>query len=162
MKSVTAYIEKVLKLKVNKESAIDRPWKRKFLGFSFTVHREPKVRIAKESVKRLKMKIRNINSRSKPYPMELRIEMLNRYLTGWCGYFTFADTPSKFKEFDEWKKLKEPKTRIMKLIGLGVPEFKAYEWENSRKKYTGESPVAQSYTKPSITLTESTRVEKFL
>jgi hypothetical protein len=34
--------------------------------------------------------------------MEVRIEMLNRYLTGWCGYFALAITPSKFKEFDEW------------------------------------------------------------
>jgi RNA-directed DNA polymerase len=34
--------------------------------------------------------------------METRIQKLNQYLTGWCGYFALADTPSKFKEFDEW------------------------------------------------------------
>src|SRR5690625_2521088 len=39
MQSITKFIEGKLKLKVNKQkSAIDRPWKRKFLGFSFTVH----------------------------------------------------------------------------------------------------------------------------
>src|SRR5690625_7257426 len=39
MKSITKFIEGKLKLKVNKQkSAIDSPWKRKFLGFSFTVH----------------------------------------------------------------------------------------------------------------------------
>jgi RNA-directed DNA polymerase len=146
MESVTTFIEQKLKLRVNRDkSAVDRPWKRKFLGFSFTWNKEPKVRIAKESIKRFKTKIREITSRSKPFPMETRIEMLNRYLTGWCGYFALADTSSKFKEFDEWirrrlrmcewKQWKNSKTRVRKLIGLGVPDYKAYEWGNSRKKY---------------------------
>ena len=88
--------------------------------------------------------------------------MLNRYLTGWCGYFALADTPSKFKEFDEWirrrlrmcewKKWKKPKTRVRKLIGLGVPDCKAREWAIPERN-TGESYVVQYYTKPSITLT---------
>jgi RNA-directed DNA polymerase len=77
--------------------------------------------------------------------MEIRIEKLNQYLTGWCGYFALADTPSKFKEFDEWirrrlrmiewKQWKTPKTRVRNLKGLGVPPNKAYEWGNSRKQY---------------------------
>lgn len=37
MESMTQFIEKKLRLKVNREkSAVDRPWKRKFLGFSYT------------------------------------------------------------------------------------------------------------------------------
>ncbi|MFP3681673.1 reverse transcriptase domain-containing protein, partial [Pseudomonas sp. SIMBA_041] len=37
MASISWFIENKLKLKVNIEkSAVDRPWKRKFLGFSFT------------------------------------------------------------------------------------------------------------------------------
>jgi RNA-directed DNA polymerase len=146
MSSITSFIEQKLKLKVNREkSAVDRPWKRKFLGFSFTVNKKPKVRIANESIKRLKAKIRELTSRSNPLPMEVRIGRLNQYLTGWCGYFALADTPSKFKEFDEWirrrlrmivwKQWKTPKTRVRKLQGFGVPNTKAYEWGNSRKKY---------------------------
>ncbi|MGJ7923312.1 group II intron reverse transcriptase/maturase, partial [Neobacillus sp. LXY-4] len=146
MESITMFIEHKLKLKVNRDkSAVDRPWKRKFLGFSFTWNKEPKVRIAKQSIKRFKAKIREYTCRSKPIPMEVRIELLNRYLAGWCGYFALADTPSKFKEFDEWirrrlrmckwKQWKKPKTRVRKLIGLGVPDFKSHEWGNSRKKY---------------------------
>ena len=154
MISITTYIERMLKLKVNKEkSAVDRPWKRKFLGFSFSFHKEPKVRIAKESMKRLKKKVKEITSRSKPYPMEQRVAMLNQYMMGWCGYFALIDTPSKFKELDkwirrrlrmcEWKQWKQPKTRVRKLIGLGVPKAKAYEWGNSRKKYwrLSNSPI---------------------
>jgi group II intron reverse transcriptase/maturase len=154
MSSITHFIEKTLKLKVNKEkSAVDRPWKRKFLGFSFTVHKEPKIRIANDSVKRLKSKVRELTSRSKPISMEQRIKKLNEYLVGWCGYYALADTKSQFKEFDkwirrrlrmcEWKQWKLPKTRVRKLIGLGIPSHKAFEWGNSRKKYwrIAHSPV---------------------
>ena len=69
MASVQPFIEKTLRLKVNeKKSAVDRPWKRKFLGFSFTSHKEPKVRIAKESLKRMKNKIREINIKKDAIP----------------------------------------------------------------------------------------------
>ncbi|MDA6161773.1 reverse transcriptase domain-containing protein, partial [Escherichia coli] len=52
MNSITGFIEQKLKLKVNRgKSAVDRPWKRKFLGFSFTLNKKPKVRIANESIK---------------------------------------------------------------------------------------------------------------
>jgi RNA-directed DNA polymerase len=154
MGSVTSFIEGRLKLRVNlNKSAVDRPWKRKFLGFSFTLHKEPKVRIAKESMKRMKSKIREITSRKKPYPMDYRIEKLNQYLMGWCGYFALADTPSVFRAFDSWirrrlrmcmwKNWKKPSTKVRKLIGLGAPEDKAYEWGNSRKSYwrISKSPV---------------------
>jgi RNA-directed DNA polymerase len=103
MNSVTSFIEKKLKLKVNLDkSAVDRPWRRKFLGFSFTIHKVPKVRIAKESVVRMKNKIREITSRKKPYSLEYRIKKINQYLMGWCGYFALADTPSVFRNFDSW------------------------------------------------------------
>jgi RNA-directed DNA polymerase len=154
MGSVTSFIEGRLKLRVNlNKSAVDRPWKRKFLGFSFTLHKEPKVRIAKESMKRMKSKIREITSRKKPYPMDYRIKKLNQYLMGWCGYFALADTPSVFRAFDSWirrrlrmcmwKNWKKPSTKVRKLIGLGAPEDKAYEWGNSRKSYwrISKSPV---------------------
>jgi RNA-directed DNA polymerase len=87
MASIQRFIEGRLRLKVNeKKSAVDRPWKRKFLGFSFTFSKEPKVRIAKESLKRMKKKVREITSRKMPYSIEYRIEKLNQYLIGWCGY----------------------------------------------------------------------------
>ncbi|VEF49429.1 transposase [Bacillus freudenreichii] len=154
MSSVTSFIEGKLKLKVNpNKSEVDRPWKRKFLGFSFTNGKEAKVRIAKESVKRFKNKIREITSRRKPYPMDYRIKKLNQYLMGWCGYFALADTPSLFIKFDSWikrrlrmciwKNWKKPRTKVRKLIGLGVPIGKAYEWGNSRKSYwrISKSPI---------------------
>lgn len=145
MASIQRFIEGKLRLKVNeKRSAVDRPWKRKFLGFGFTSSREPKIRIAKESLKRMKKKVREITSRKMPYPMEYRNEKLNQYLIGWCGYFALADTQSIFAELDGWirrrlrmclwKNWKKSKKEIRNLINLGVPKWKAYEWGNSRKR----------------------------
>lgn len=154
MASVQRFIERKLRLKVNeKKSAVDRPWKRKFLGFSFTDAKEPNVRIAKESLKRMKKKVREITSRRMPYPMEYRIQKLNQYVVGWCGYFALADTKSIFRKLDGWirrrlrmclwKNWKTPKTRVRNLIKLGVPSWKAYEWGNSRKGYwrISNSPI---------------------
>jgi RNA-directed DNA polymerase len=144
--SITNFIEKKLKLKVNREkSAVDRPWRRKFLGFSFTWHKDPKIRIHKKSLKKLKERIREMTSRSKGWSMEKRIQKLNQYLMGWCGYYALADTKSIFQKLDSWikrrlrmclwKDWKLPRTRKRNLIKLGVAKQKAHEWGNSRKGY---------------------------
>jgi hypothetical protein len=62
---------RVLKLKVNvKKSAVDRPWKRKFLGFSFTVERATRIRLAPKTLDRFKDKIRQLTCRSRSISME--------------------------------------------------------------------------------------------
>jgi len=152
--SVQRFVEGTLRLKVNEsKSAVDRPWNRKFLGFSFSHHKEPKVRVSKTSLQRMKKKIREITSRKMPFPMEYRIKKLNQYLIGWCGYFALADTPSIFNKLDSWikrrlrmclwKNWKKPRTRIRNLIRLKVPYGKAYEWGNTRKGYwrISKSPI---------------------
>jgi RNA-directed DNA polymerase len=154
MTSITRFIENKLRLKVNMEkSAVDRPWKRKFLGFSFTWEPKPRIRVARESLKRAKQKLKELTSRSKPIPMQKRIEEINQFVVGWCNYFALADTPTPFRQLDEWlrrrlrmclwKQWKTPRTRIRKLISLGVPKGKAFEWGNTRKKYwrIASSPI---------------------
>lgn len=146
MASVTRFIEEKLKLKVNQEkSAVDRPWKRKFLGFSFTVDKSPKVRVSKQALDKMKTRIRQLTSRKSPMKMEQRIQELNRYLVGWGSYFSLADTPSVFEGLDGWirrrlrmciwKQWKNPRTKVKRLQSLGVPRDKAFEWGNSRKGY---------------------------
>jgi len=155
MKSISAFIEEKLKLRVNREkSAVDRPWKRKFLGFTFSWDKKnPRIKIAKPSLERVKAKIKTITSRSKAIPIEMRIKELNQYLTGWGGYYALMDTKSVLQELDEWirrrlrmcvwKQWKQPKTKVRKLLSMGVPKQKAYEWGNSRKKYwrVASSPI---------------------
>ena len=62
MESITRFLSAKLKLKVNSEkSAVARPWKRKFLGFSFTNAGVPKRRIAPQAVDRFKQRARELN-----------------------------------------------------------------------------------------------------
>ena len=61
MASITGFITKRLKLKVNAEkSAVGRPWERKFLGFRFTAHEPPKRAIAPKPIVRFKARVREL------------------------------------------------------------------------------------------------------
>lgn len=152
--AITVFLEKKLKLKVNEEkSAVERPWRRKFLGFTFSFNKHPKIRIAPQALKKAKGKIRELTSRSTYISMEERIKKLNQYLVGWTNYFSLADTPTPFKDLDQhlrrrlrmclWKEWKNPRTKTKRLISLGVSKEKAFEWGNSRKKYwrVSNSPI---------------------
>jgi len=154
MESITHFIEKKLGLKVNREkTAIDRPWRRDYLGFSFTPGKDVKIRIAKKSVKKFKQRVRELTCRSKSISMGHRIEKLNQYLMGWCGYFSLAETPSVFKALDGWirrrlrmivwKQWKRVRTRYRNLVRLGVHPEKAHIWANTRKSYwrISNSPI---------------------
>jgi RNA-directed DNA polymerase len=154
MNAITLFIEKKLKLKVNRaKSAVDRPWKRKFLGFSFTHHKEPKVRISPSSIKRFKKKVRELTSRRWSIAMEHRIRELNKYLVGWMSYYSLAQTRTIIAGLEKWlsrrlrmicwKEWKNPRTRVRNLNSLGVRKDKAYEWGNSRKGYwrIAKSPI---------------------
>jgi len=53
--SITRFLFEHLRLQVNeKKSAVARPWQRKFLGYSMTFHKQPRLKPAKEAVKRFK------------------------------------------------------------------------------------------------------------
>ncbi len=65
MASVSRFLEKRLKLKVNQgKSAVARPGERKFLGFSFTSSSKPKRRIAPQSLARFKLRVRELTRTS--------------------------------------------------------------------------------------------------
>jgi group II intron reverse transcriptase/maturase len=154
--SIQRYLEKRLKLKVNEEkSAVDRPWKRKFLGFSFTSQRESKVRIALDSLQKGKQKIRQLTTPQLGISMEERIEKLNQYLMGWVGYFALAETPTPIKRLEEWirrrlrlclwKQWKRVRTRIRNLRALKLKEHEVFKIANTRKGAwrTSKSPQLQ-------------------
>ena len=81
MDSVMRFVEGKLRLKVNRgKSAVDRPWNRKFLGFSFLRNKEATIRIAPKKLEQLKGRVREITSRTRGISMERRVKELNRYL----------------------------------------------------------------------------------
>jgi RNA-directed DNA polymerase len=112
MEGITDFIGKKLKLKVNREkSAVAAPWKRKFLGFSFTSEKAPRRRIAPKARKRFEERIRELTQRHKGISMAERITELSQYLRGWMAYFGYCQTPSVLSELDSWirRRLREVK-----------------------------------------------------
>jgi RNA-directed DNA polymerase len=130
-RSITRFITRRLKLKVNEQkSAVARPVERKFLGFSLTNAREPKRRIAPKAVLRFKQKVRELTGRTRGISIERMTKELASYLRGWKSYFGFCETPSVFKELDQWirrrlrsmiwKQWKRGRVRFGKLSDHGV------------------------------------------
>jgi RNA-directed DNA polymerase len=131
MRSVSEFITKRLKLKVNEQkSAVSKPSKRKFLGFSFTWHREPKRRIAPKAITRFKQRVRELTRRTRGVRVEMMVAQLSRYLTGWRGYFRFCQTPTVLRKLEEWtrrrlrsviwKQWKSARVRFAELTKRGV------------------------------------------
>jgi RNA-directed DNA polymerase len=88
MRSVTRLLTTKLKLRVNSEkSAVARPWERKFLGFSFTNHEQPKRRLAPKAVARFKERVRELTSRARGISLARIVHDRGEYLRGWIGYF---------------------------------------------------------------------------
>jgi RNA-directed DNA polymerase len=103
MESITDFITSKLKLKVNSEkSAVAKPQRRKFLGFSFTGGVKPKRRIAPKARQRFRDKVREITRRKKGDNVKQRVEELRQYLRGWRAYFGHCETPSVLEELDSW------------------------------------------------------------
>ena len=94
-----------LRLRINEtKSAVDRPWNRKFLGFSFWVApgRQVKRRVAPKALEAMKERVREITSRSGGRSMKSVFAELRVYLMGWKAYFRLSDTPGIFADLDEW------------------------------------------------------------
>ena len=93
-----------LKLRVNEaKSAVDRPHRRTFLGFSFWYSRRGVQRkVSRKALGMMKRRVRLITRRNGGRSLAAVAEELRRYLTGWGEYFKLADTPRIFRSLDEW------------------------------------------------------------
>jgi RNA-directed DNA polymerase len=92
MASIERFLSKRLKLRVNKaKSAIGRPVKRKFLGFSFTNWKQPRRRIAPQSLDRFRSRVRELTRRTRGKSLAQIVKELSVYLIGWRGYFGFCE-----------------------------------------------------------------------
>ena len=139
MESLSRFLEKRLRLKVNRgKSAVGRPWQRKFLGYSMTWHKQPRLKLAPSSVRRLKEKVRAICRRGRGRNLERLIEEeLSPLLRGWVNYFGLAEVRGTFEELDKWirhklrcliwRQWKRPYTRAKNLMKRGLTEERAWK-----------------------------------
>jgi RNA-directed DNA polymerase len=151
MASIGEFIKRKLKLKVNEsKSAIARPAKRKFLGFSFTVFTS-KRRISPQALEKFKLRVRVITNRNRGRSIEQVIKDLARYLNGWADYFGYCQTPSVLKNLDSWirrrlrsliwRQWKLCRPRVRELVRRGVSLKKAWDVAKS-----GKGPWRMSHT----------------
>jgi RNA-directed DNA polymerase len=138
MKSVTEFLARRLRLKVNAEkSAVARPWERKFLGYSMTWHKQPRLKVAPESLRRLKAKVRTILREGRGRSLSKVIEDLNQLQRGWIQYFRLAEVKGIFEELDGWlrrklrcllwRQWKRPVTRAKNLMKRGLEKLRAWK-----------------------------------
>ena len=161
MVSITRYLTDKLKLTVNlAKSAVARPWKRKFLGYSLTWHKAPRLRVAPTSIKRLGDRIRVMLQGARGRSLAHTIEELNPVLRGWAAYFKLTETKGALEELDgwirrklrciQWRQWKRPYTRAKNLMKAGLKEERAFRsafnqrgaWWNS-----GASHMNQAFQK---------------
>jgi RNA-directed DNA polymerase len=103
MASLSRFLEKRLRLKVNPaKSAVDRPWKRKFLGYSMTAHRDPRLKVSAQSVKRFREKLKEAFRRGRGRNLGRLIKEITPLLRGWIQYFRLAQVKGIFEELDGW------------------------------------------------------------
>lgn len=145
--SVTAVVERRLKLVVNREkSSVRHASKATLLGFGFYFSRSGvRIRVAPKAITRLKQRLRALTGRSWRVSMPYRIDTLNRFTTGWLAYVRIADLGNRLRDLDEWlrrrmrqirwKEWKRPAARHRNLRRLDVPERSARKWATSGKGY---------------------------
>ncbi|MBS0552392.1 MAG: group II intron reverse transcriptase/maturase, partial [Proteobacteria bacterium] len=134
---ISQFLSERLKLTVNEaKSAVARPWERKFLGYSLTWHKAPKLRIAPTSLQRLEDKIREVLKGARGRSVRATIEELNPVLRGWAAYFKLTETKRALEELDGWlrrklrcilwRQWKRPYTRAKNLMKAGLKEERAF------------------------------------
>lgn len=159
LESVSRYVETKLKLKVNvAKSAVDRPWRRSFLGYSFTCHRSPKIRVPEKSVKRFRLRLKELFRMGRGRNLRRFINgTLNPVLRGWITYFRLSETKGFAEELDGWvrrrlrvilwRQWKRGRTRFKRLVARGLAEERACKsahnglgpWWNSKAAHMNDA-----------------------
>jgi RNA-directed DNA polymerase len=164
MATITAFLEGTLRLKVNKtKSAVDRPWKLKFLGYSMTHDKKPRLRVAGKSVQRLKAKLKEHFRKGRGRSVRRIIEEITPMLRGWTQYFKYNKVKFIFEELDGWirrklrdilwRQWKRPYARARNLIKRGLAEPRARQsatngrgpWWNAGASHMNEAYKAADF-----------------
>jgi RNA-directed DNA polymerase len=159
--SIEEFLSHRLRLQVNRQkSAVDRPWKRTFLGYSMTFHKRPRLKVASSSVQRLKMKLTTSFRKGRGRNLVKSIEDLSLALRGWANYFCLSEVKGVFEELDGWirrklrciiwRQWKRAYTRAKGLMKRGLAASRAWQsatngrgpWWNS-----GASHMNQAFAK---------------
>jgi RNA-directed DNA polymerase len=143
-----------LRLRINEaKSAVARPWKRRFLGFTF-LGKQARRRVSYRAVAKLKDRVRELTNRNRGASLATVIDELAQYLTGWKQYFGICEVPTPRRDLDEWirarlrllqvKQWKRGTTAYPRLVAMGAPEPAAIHTARHLRRwwYAAHSPGA--------------------
>jgi len=166
MATVSRFLEKRLHLRVNPmKSTVGRPWDLKFLGYSITSERNPRLRVARRSEKRLRESLRLIFRQGRGRNIRRLIATLNVKLRGWFQYFRLSEVRIVFETLDEWlrrklrcllwRQWKRPATRRRKLMQRGLDQDRAWKsasngrgpWWNAGASHMNEAFQKAEFTR---------------
>jgi RNA-directed DNA polymerase len=144
MASLTRFLALRLKLTVNvAKSAVAGPWERKFLGYSMTWHKAPRLRIAPASYQRLEKRIREVLKGARGRNLTYTIQELNPLLRGWAAYFKLTETTTALADLDGWlrrrlrcimwRQWKRSLTRALRLMQAGLTEERAWRSASNQR-----------------------------
>jgi len=139
MASIRHYLGKRLKLRVNEaKSGVRRPWECKFLGYSMTQNKIPRLKIAPAVETRLRSTVREHLRQGRGRRLKDTIATLAPKMRGFAAYFRLAEVQGTFKALDEWIRhrlraiiwrqwKKRVSTRAKKLMQRGIDEERAWK-----------------------------------
>jgi len=164
MASLERFLQKRLRLQVNRsKSAVDRPWKRTFLGYTVTNHRNPRLRVSPKSVQRLKAKLKPLLRRGRGASLAHTCQELAPILRGWVSYYRKAEAKVSFEVLDQWirrklraifwRQWKRPRTRAKELRRRGLdPERARLSAGNGRGPWWNAGASHMNQAVPTRTL----------
>ncbi|AWB44222.1 group II intron reverse transcriptase/maturase [Paenibacillus sp. CAA11] len=164
LESCGKYLETKLRLQINtQKSKVGSVVARKhfkFLGFALGKNKNGMyIRAHGQSLAKAKKKLKELTSRSQGRNVRQVMEKVKVYIRGWIGYYYVADMKRILQSWSEWlrrrlrmyiwKQWKKPRTKVQNLRKLGIPEWQAYQWGNSRLGYwriAGSPVLSRSIT----------------
>jgi len=143
LQEITAFLGKKLKLVVNQTKSTVAPIQKcSFLGFTFTAK---KIRWTQQSYREFVRTLKHLTHRSWGVSMQYRLYRLKVYIQGWMNYYGISQFYRPVQSIDEWlrrrirmcywKQWRHLRTRIRKLMELGVPREYAVIAGSSSKAY---------------------------
>ena len=142
LSSLERFLTTKLRLRVNRnKSAVAQPWERKFLGYSVTRQAAPRLKVAPESVQRLKAKLKLVFRWGRGTTLARTVEQLTPILRGWAGYFRLVEAKQDLEALDSWvrrqlrdllwRQWKRPRTRALELRKRGLTRSEAAQYADN-------------------------------
>lgn len=158
------YLEGKLKLRMNAQKSkvvsVLAIKHFKFLGFCLGKNGNGVyIRTHKDSLAKAKRKLKELTCRNQGRNVREVMEKVKSFIRGWVGYYYVADMKRILQEWNDWlhrrfrmyiwKQWKKPKTRVRNLKRLGIADWQAYQWGNTRLGYwriAGSAVLQRSIT----------------